>query len=187
MADTRRRITEATAALHQEVGPARTTVSEIARRAGVGRLTVYNHFPDERELFAACQAHYLAENPPPDLSELAAERDPDARLTQVLEALYGYYRSTQLMTGNVDRDVRAMPVLREVVEAWRAPMFDALTGALMRGRALRGKRAARTRAAITLALEFRTWDTLASRGGLTDADAAGVAAGAVRAAAGPAS
>ena len=44
--ETRRRITEATVALHGEVGPAATQISEIARRAGVQRLTVYNHFPD---------------------------------------------------------------------------------------------------------------------------------------------
>src|SRR5207253_1745242 len=65
-AETRRRIVVATAALHTEVGPAQTTVAEIARRAGVQRLTVYNNFPDERELFMACGAHWLGENPPPD-------------------------------------------------------------------------------------------------------------------------
>src|SRR5437870_5397792 len=65
-AETRRRIVEATAALHTEVGPARTTVAEIARRAGVQRLTVYNNFPEERELFEACGAYWLAGNPPPD-------------------------------------------------------------------------------------------------------------------------
>ena len=36
-AATRRRIVEATSALHEEVAPARTTVAEIARRAGVQR------------------------------------------------------------------------------------------------------------------------------------------------------
>src|SRR5438132_12455828 len=65
-AETRRRIVEATAALHTEVGPAQTTVAEIARRAGVQRLTVYNNFPDEKALFDACGAYWLAENPPPD-------------------------------------------------------------------------------------------------------------------------
>ncbi|MBA2357024.1 MAG: helix-turn-helix transcriptional regulator [Actinobacteria bacterium] len=52
-----------TAALHEEVGPARTTIAEIARRAGVQRLTVYKNFPDEYELFAACQRHFLSEPP----------------------------------------------------------------------------------------------------------------------------
>ena len=63
--ETRRRITEATVALHEEVGPARTTVAEVARRAGVTRLTVYNNFPEERELFAACQGHWMRAAPAP--------------------------------------------------------------------------------------------------------------------------
>ncbi|MBV8944057.1 MAG: helix-turn-helix transcriptional regulator, partial [Solirubrobacterales bacterium] len=50
---TRERIVRATMELHREVGPAQTTIAEIARRAGVQRLTVYNHFPEEAELFEA--------------------------------------------------------------------------------------------------------------------------------------
>src|SRR3712207_2280647 len=85
---TRRRITEATVELHRTVGPARTTISAIAERAGVQRLTVYRHFPDERELFAACGAHWLRESPPPDPSALV-ELPADA----ALERLYGWYRA----------------------------------------------------------------------------------------------
>src|ERR1700716_4009671 len=70
--ETRRRIVEATAALHEEVGPARTTVAEIARRAGVQRLTVYNYFPIETELFDACGRHSMETNPPPDPSAALA-------------------------------------------------------------------------------------------------------------------
>src|ERR1700680_4230523 len=91
-AETRRRIVEATSALHEEVGPARTTVSEIARRAGVERLTVYNHFPDETSLFEACGAHWMADHPLPDLSAAFADPDPAEGLRQVLTALYGWYR-----------------------------------------------------------------------------------------------
>src|ERR687895_2399492 len=86
--ETRRRIAAATAELHEEVGPARTTVAEIARRAGVQRLTVYNNFPDEYELFAACQGHFIAENPPPDLSATLAIEGPRERLEAVLRPLY---------------------------------------------------------------------------------------------------
>ena len=46
--ETRRRITEATVELHRTVGPAATQISEIARRAGVQRVTVYSHFPTRR-------------------------------------------------------------------------------------------------------------------------------------------
>lgn len=181
MAETRRRIAVATAQLHEEVGPARTTVSEIARRAGVGRLTVYNHFPDEADLFAACQQHFLAEHPPPDLLALATTaEDPDARTLAVLEALYAYYRETRGMVGNVERDAPTIPALSELVARGRGALLGSVADALMRGRRLRGRRAARVRAALALALSFQTWDTLAGRGGLADRDAACVAAGAVR-------
>ena len=52
--------------LHQALGPAKTTISAIAERAGVQRLTVYRHFPDERALLSACSSHYVVANPPPD-------------------------------------------------------------------------------------------------------------------------
>src|SRR5215211_7135957 len=63
---TRRRIAAATAELHATLGPAQTTVAEVARRAGVQRATVYANFPEETDLFRACQAHFLGANPPPD-------------------------------------------------------------------------------------------------------------------------
>ena len=62
-AETRRRIVEAAVDLHGSVGPASTTFSMIAERAGVQRHTLYAHFPDERSLLLAC-------------SGLAHERDP---------------------------------------------------------------------------------------------------------------
>src|SRR5918999_1407529 len=99
--ETRQRIVDATVALHEEVGPARTTVAEIARRADVSRLTVYNNFPDEYELFAACQRHFLADNPPPDPSSALAIADPAERLDAVLHRLYRWYRRTERMSANV--------------------------------------------------------------------------------------
>jgi AcrR family transcriptional regulator len=60
---TRQRIVEAALELHGTVGPARTTISAIAERAGVRRMTVYRHFPDERALFEACTTHGLRHLP----------------------------------------------------------------------------------------------------------------------------
>src|SRR3954467_13687428 len=77
---TRERIAAAAAALHEEVGVARTTVADIARRAGVQRLTVYNHSPDLRALLPACTAHFLGEHPRPDLAPAFACEDPAERL-----------------------------------------------------------------------------------------------------------
>src|ERR1700712_1555470 len=98
--ETRRRITEATVGLHLEVGPAKTTISEVAKRAGVQRLTVYNNFPDESSLLGACSAHYTAQPPPPDPAAWASVRDPGRRARAALSALYAYYRETEAMTGN---------------------------------------------------------------------------------------
>src|SRR3712207_3871494 len=99
-AQTRRRITEATVELHRTVGPAQTTISAIAERAGVQRLTVYRHFPTEEELFAACSAHWLAGSPPPDPAEWAGIADRRERLRSALEAIYAWYRANEGMLAN---------------------------------------------------------------------------------------
>src|SRR5688500_11934560 len=88
--ETRRRIVEATVDLHEKVGPARTTIAEIARRAGVQRLTVYKHFPSDSELFAACSGHYIEAHPRPDLSEALALEDARERARAVLGLLYPF-------------------------------------------------------------------------------------------------
>src|SRR5947209_12561564 len=81
---TRQRITESTVELHGTLGPARTSISAVAERAGVRRSTVYRHFPDEDALFAACSSHWRADNPAPDLGRWAAIQDPDERLRSAL-------------------------------------------------------------------------------------------------------
>ena len=101
--ETRRRITEAAVELHGSVGPARTTISAIADRAGVQRATVYRHFPDEPSLFAACSAHWAAANPPPDPTAWAKVADPDARLHAALDALYRWYESSEYMLDSYQR------------------------------------------------------------------------------------
>src|SRR5207244_13445686 len=55
---TRQRIIEAAIELHQTIGPAATTVSEIAERAEVGRVTVYRHLPDEPSHARACSGQH---------------------------------------------------------------------------------------------------------------------------------
>src|SRR5829696_7095506 len=85
---TRQRIAKAAAELHEEVGPAETTVAEIARRAGVSRLTVYKHFPDSAALYPACAAHHMSENPLPDLEAALAPEDPVERVGSLLRTVY---------------------------------------------------------------------------------------------------
>jgi AcrR family transcriptional regulator len=182
--ETRRRIVEATSALHREVGPARTTVTEIARRAGVGRVTVYNHFPDDVSLFSACSAHFIAGHPPPDPAAWAAIADPDTRLRSALEGAYAYFRENAAMLGNVARDAALVPALAEALgRSGAAEHAQAMQDALLAGRGLRGDARRRTRAAIGLALDLATWQRLTAAEGLSDAEAVAVMTAAVRAAA----
>jgi AcrR family transcriptional regulator len=182
--ETRRRITEAAVELHRTVGVARTTITEIAERAGVRRMTVYNHFPTDADLLEACGSHYMGEHPPPDPAALDALADPDERLGAGLAALYGWYRETEDMTGNALRDAPLVPALDAAMRAKFWPVVDRTVDALAAGRDLRGARGRRVRAAIRLAADFGTWLTL-TRAGLDDAEAAAVAGAAVSAAASP--
>jgi AcrR family transcriptional regulator len=179
---TRERIVLATMELHQEVGPAQTTVSEIARRADVQRLTVYNHFPDDIDLFAACQGHWMELHPLPDFSSLMALPDPTQRVRACVRAFYGWYRETATMAEKVQRDRGAVPALDALMTKTADVALAGLSDALCAGFRLRGGRAERKRALIRLALDFWTWRRLHLEG-LDDDDAADLMAEAVACAA----
>jgi len=166
---TRQRIVDATVSLHREVGPARTTVAEVARRAGVGRVTVYNHFPDETSLLAACSAQWVAANPPPDPAAWTAIQNPAKRLRRALAELYAYFGANEAMLANVTRDAPLVPALAEVLGA--ADHERAMREALHSGRPLKGGRGRRAHAAVGLAVSFSTWQRLTREEGLEDADA----------------
>jgi AcrR family transcriptional regulator len=180
--ETRDRIARAAAELHEEKGVAQTTVAEVARRAGVTRLTVYNHFADLSQLIPACAAHYESEHPAPDFSPALAQTDPAERVRDTLALLYGWYRETEPMYGKLFSDRAAVPeldaFLAQNVDRMQAGLADDLAGAFR----LRGRRAERTRALIRLALDFWTWRRLVGEGlddeAAADLMAASVAAGA---------
>jgi len=180
-AATRLRITEAVMELHRTVGPAHTTVKEVAERAGVSRMTVYNHFPTEGELIEACSTHWASLNPLPDPERWAAIADPEARLDAALSELYAWYRDTEDMMGKVLRDAPVVAPLGELMdERWFA-VVAAMVDVLAAGRVgARGKAATEVRAALRLAVDFTTWKTL-TEAGLDDAAAARLAARQVRA------
>lgn len=179
--ETRQRITEAAMALHGSVGPARTTISAVADRAGVQRATVYRHFPDEESLFAACSGHFAAMNPPPDPAGWRTIADPAARLRSALTEVYPYYRRTEAMLENVMRDAPFVEALAKPV-ARRIAYFEATVEALMAGRRERGNAHRRVRAAVGHAMSFPTWQSLVRQHGLDDSEAAAVMAAMVEAA-----
>jgi AcrR family transcriptional regulator len=170
--ETRRRITEATVELHETVGPARTQISEIARRAGVQRLTVYKHFPSERELFQACSAHWRAEHPRPDPGPWKEIDDPRLRARTALTAVYDYFDENQRMLENVLRDAETMPAVREAVATGVVPYLVEVREVIAAGWPFRGRRRERLITLVGLALQFETWRFLARSRGLTNEEAA---------------
>ena len=167
---TRRRITESAIELHEKLGPAQTSISAIAERAGVRRSTVYRHFPNEEALFAACSSHWRAANPPPDLQDWAAIADPAERTRGALRELYAFYGRTHEMYSSLLRDEALVPAVKRRLRDFRG-YLDAVQDVLATGRGLRGRRARSVRAAIGHAVAFSTWHSLTREQRLADDDA----------------
>lgn len=168
-AETHRALAAAAYELHSTLGPSRATISAIAERAGVQRLTVYRHFPDQEAIFAACTAHSFAKDPPPDPERWRTIGDPEQRLCGALEELYGYYRRNQQLLANLHRDAE-MPVVSASLER-RARLLAGAVGLLADGWPTKGSAAARLLAArIGHALDFSAWTSLAVTQELSDAE-----------------
>jgi AcrR family transcriptional regulator len=164
-AETRQRIVEAAVDLHTSVGPARTTISGIAERAGVERHTVYAHFPDDRTLFRACSEHWAGKHPMPDLETLTTD-DPRRRLRRALGEMYAWYESVEADLALFVRDASVVPANADVLDEMTAD-FAVLADAVSQG----WPRRKSVRAAIGHALEFETWRSLVRRQGLSQAQA----------------
>jgi AcrR family transcriptional regulator len=159
---TRDRIVQATEQLHGTVGPAKTTVVDIARIAGVSRPTVYSHFPDERSLFRACGGHWWAENPRPAPSVWSSIEEPDACLRRALSDVYAFYGRHEAMLANIVRDLALMPTLREVAIELQHPWVVETVAVLGAGR----RQTRPVKAALAHAIDFRTWHALVREQGL---------------------
>lgn len=162
VAETRARIVEAIMHLHGEIGPRHTTVSAVAERAGVERLTVYRHFLNEAEMFNACSHRYFELNPPPDPSAWAVETDPVQRAQRGLLDLYGFYGRTAPMFEKVYRDAGEFESLKKIMGGFDAhlrKMADDLAAAWPRGKA-----AARRQMILRHAFRFATWQSFESDG-----------------------
>jgi AcrR family transcriptional regulator len=183
--ETRLRIVRATVELHETVGPALTTRSAIAERAGVSRPTVYSHFPDELSLGKACSALGLSENPLPDPGMWEEIADPEKRLREALSELYDYFRRREGLLANILRD-QEMPhlkddpdvreIMRPIVEHW-----ERMQRALAMGWEIHNTHTPPLlQGAIGLALDFQNWRTMVRKQGMTDEQAVELMARMVR-------
>jgi len=162
--ETRDRIARAAAELHEEKGVAHTTVAEIARQAGVTRLTVYNHFATLGDLLPACAAHYATLHPAPDFATALALDDPAERVGTALAQLYAWYRETEPMTAHVLRDAEAVPALRPIVEGGLLRYLGEAQRVLTEPFEAHGLRQDRLDAAARGAIDVHLWRALAPLG-----------------------
>ena len=166
--ETRHRIARAALDLHSSLGPARTSISAIARRAGVQRLTVYRHFPTQRELFNACSGLARTIHPAPNPAAWSRIADPEARLRLALSELYAHYKTTASLHANVLRDAEINSLVREVASPRLKYLGDCLD-TLAQGwtTAKNPQRLVR----VAHALQFRTWESLVDSQRLRRAEA----------------
>ena len=156
--------------LHTTVGPAGATISAIAERAGVQRHTVYAHFRDDAELFAACSRLWSERNPPPDPAAWARVADPRERTRIALAELYAYWASTADDLAALLPGAERVPAMAGPLREWQG-FIDSAAAALLRGRGLRGARRRRALAAAGLAVQHETWRALVQRGGMLPEEA----------------
>jgi AcrR family transcriptional regulator len=167
---TRQRIAESAMELHGTLGPSRTSLSAVAKHAGVRRSTLYRHFPDEAALFVACSSHWMSQHPLPDLDAWAAIGDPEERLRRALTEIYAYYAGTEQMLTNLLRDLDVVEAVQRQFTHFLDYMEEARR-TLIVGRRERGRAAQRARAALGHALAFTTWRSLVREQGCTTDDA----------------
>ena len=162
-AETRQRIVEAAVELHASIGPAKTSLSAVAERAGVQRNTLYAHFADEQTLLRACTLHWRETHPFPPASRWEPIADPLERLRRALTDVYGWYASVEPEFALFVRDSYLYPAFwRE-----RTGSLEALASSLA---APFGRRRT-VRAAVGHALDFEAWRSLVRRQGLSQKQA----------------
>jgi AcrR family transcriptional regulator len=156
---THMRIVDAAMMLHEEMGPASTSIKAIAERAGVQRLTVYRHFPDEDGLYLACSTHWLKLNPPPDVSEWKDIEQVRTQVSEALLAFYRYYHNTEMMWTKVYRDIEQVPAVEKVMVGYET-YLDTVRDGLLAPWRLKGKSKRQLSITLRHALRFSTWQSL---------------------------
>lgn len=167
MEQTRNRIVEAAVRVHETLGPASATVAAVAEAAGVTRLTVYRHFPDQESLYAACSAHWMASQAVPDPAAWAAAGGPLERARAGLSDLYRFYSDGEAMLARIFGELEHLPeAVRSQVTSMQARYRQALLAPF--GPAGRRRR---LQAAVGHAMSFWTWRSLCREQRLVRRDA----------------
>jgi AcrR family transcriptional regulator len=124
---TRRRILEATLALHAQKGIFGTSWQDIARRADVSVGTVYKHFPSLEELIPACGELVFAITRPPSLDDapeiFAGAGSIEERLERLVSELFDFYERGAPYI-ETDFQERRLPAVAE----WEAYMRATIAG-----------------------------------------------------------
>jgi len=162
--ETRRRIVEATFALHGEQGIAETSMKQIAARAEVSIGSVYHHFPTYEDAVSACAAHARATFPMPAPEEVSG-RTLEIRVNRLTRAVFAYYCDLPVIE-RVRCDARALPPLADYLNELRKRLYALSAVAL--GPDLESPSRVRTVASL---LDFAVHASLA-RDGLTTDEAA---------------
>jgi AcrR family transcriptional regulator len=159
----RRRIVDATMALHLEKGVVATSFDDIARKADVAVATVYRHFPTLHELVDGCGARVMEviRPPAPDGAPLLFEGATSLaeRVRRLVTEFVAFYGRAEKAFVVALRDADHVPGLRHFMDAQRATL-DAFVH-----EALRDEGApARTRHVVAALLDFATWKAMTDRG-----------------------
>ena len=171
--ETRRRIVDATRALHGERGIAATSWEDIAQRAGVGVGTVYRHFRSLDELIPACGrvSMQVIALPDPRTAATLFERADDAtRIRRLVGEAYAIYErgAPELRVVRLEPDVH--PSVTQAAEDLEASL-QALTDAALDPLAC----SEADRRLVRAMLDLGTWDALRGYGLSQDDAVAAVA------------
>jgi AcrR family transcriptional regulator len=158
---TRRRILEATLALHAEKGIFGTSWQDIARRADVSVGTVYKHFPSLDELVPACGELMYAITRPPSLEDapqiFAEANSLEERLERLVFELFDFYERGAPYI-ETDFQERRLPAVAE----WEAYMRATIAGLVREALVFAGPDE-RLVQAVSALLDFSTYKSFLDR------------------------
>ena len=158
---TRRRIIEATLALHAEKGIFGTSWQDIAHRADVSVGTVYKHFPSLEELVPACGELMYAITRPPSLEDapriFARANSLDERLQRLISELFDFYERGAPYI-ETDFQERRLPAVVE----WEAFMRATIAGLVREALVSAGPEES-TVQAVSALLDFSTFKSFMDR------------------------